>query len=216
MADDFVLRLADDFYVVAHDSISFRCLLADRLFRVGLAAALLGELVLDRKIILRGGELRIVDGTPPSDMLSATVLSHLRAERDITSVRAWIRVFTRGSYEQVVQRLTRNGLLRPREVRRYVVFTVVVFAPTRLTPVGAAEGRLASRLGNRLTLKPADLVLAGLMDATGLYDHVLARGTPPDTRTVLRTQLAALPEELGDLVEQTRTLVGALVASGFT
>ena len=90
-----VLLLADDFFFVAHDSISMKSRLSDRVLRLGLAGALLGEQVLFQRITVRGDRLRIVNETPPRDALAHTVLDHLRADPEITSVRDWLRFLVR-------------------------------------------------------------------------------------------------------------------------
>jgi hypothetical protein len=208
-----VLLLADDFYFVAHDSISMKCQLPDRVLRFGLAAALLGEQALYLTINFRAGQLRIVERPPlPKESLARAIFDLLRTNWHITSVRYWLRYLSAGSYEHVVQRLTRAGLLRAREERR-LFRTVVVHGPTRATPVGAAEGRLASGLGKRHTLDLPDLVLAGLVEATGLDERLLA-GTPPKTRKYLDELLAGLPPGLSNLIEETRAAVADAVLSG--
>lgn len=104
-----MLLLADDFFFVAHDSISMKSRLSDRVLRLGLAGALLGEQVLFQRITVRGNRLRIVNETPPRDALAHTVLDHLRAEPDITAVRDWLRFLGQDAHEKVVQRLLREG-----------------------------------------------------------------------------------------------------------
>lgn len=203
-----MLLLADDFFFVAHDSISMRRRLSDRVVRLGLAGALLGEQVLFRRITVGGGQVRVVDGRPPHDALAHTVLDHLRAEPDITSVKDWLRFLSRDAYEQVAQRLVREGHLRTKEVRRFLRVSMV-YEAAEMTFAGWPESRLAKRLSSGLQVEPPDVVLGGLVEATGLDGYVLA--DTPSARRYLRRLLAGLPASLRELIEETEAAVGDAV-----
>jgi len=209
-----VLLLADDFFFVAHDSISMKSRLSDRVLRLGLAGALLGEQVLFQRITIRGDRLRIVNETPPRDALAHTVLDHLRAEPDITAVRDWLRFLGQDAYEKVVQRLLREGHMQAREERRFLR-VVMVYEPTATTRAGWPESRLASRLSTGLGLEPPDIVLAGLVAATSLDRYVLA-GTPAHARPYLRRVVNSLPPSLRSLIGETAVAVGDAVLSSRT
>ncbi|MFL6118973.1 GPP34 family phosphoprotein, partial [Actinophytocola sp.] len=133
--------MADDFFLVAHDSISWKCQLSERVLDIGLAAALLGEQVLFLRLNLRGGRLGLVNETPPQtlDELTQTVFAHLCRHRDVTSVREWLRWLSAHSYDKVVERLVREQLLYPAKERRGLR-KATVYRPTTATPLGAAEG----------------------------------------------------------------------------
>jgi hypothetical protein len=209
-----VLLLADDFFLVAHDSISMKCRLSDRAVRLGLAGALLGEQVLFRRINVRGGRLRVVDSTPPRDALAHTVLDHLLAEPGVTSVRDWLRFLARDAYEKVSQRLVREGHVHVREERRFLRVTTVL-EPTVTTRSGWPESRLASRLSKGTALEPPDVVLGGLIAATGLDAYVLA-DTPPHARPYLHRMVAILPPSMREVVAQTAAAVGDAVLNART
>lgn len=209
-----MLLLADDFFFVAHDSISMKRRLSDRVVRLGLAGALLGEQVLFRRINLRGGQIRIVEPTPPRDALAHTVLDHLIAEPGVTSMRDWLRFFAQDAYEKVSQRLIREGHVHVREERRFLR-VVTVFEPTMTTRAGWPESRLASLLSAGAALEPPDVVLAGLVAATGLDTYVLA-DTPPHARPYLQRVVSSLPPSLREVVNQTATAVGDAVLNART
>jgi hypothetical protein len=209
-----VFLLADDLFFVAHDSLSMRRRLSDRAVGIGLAGALLGEQVLFRRITVRGGQIRIVDADPPRDALAHTVLDHLCAEPDVTSVRDWLRFLSRDAYEQVVGRLVREGHLHTREVRR-LWRTTLTYEPAATTRAGWPESRLAKRLSTGLRVELPDVVLGGLVEATGLDRYVLA-DTRREARRYLRRLLASLPPSLRDLVDETSAAVGDSVLSART
>lgn len=163
---------------------------------------------------MRGGHLRVVDPTPPWDALAHTVLDHLRAEPGVTSVRDWLRFLGRDAYEKVAQRLVREGHVHAREERRLLRVTMT-YEPTTSTRAGWPESRLASRLSAGGALEPPDIVLAGLVTATGLDAYVLA-DTPPHTRPYLRRVVASLPSSLRSLVDETAAAVGDAVLNART
>jgi Golgi phosphoprotein 3 (GPP34) len=209
-----LLLLANDFFLIAHDTISMKCRLAVRVVRLGLAGALLCEQVLFRRITVRGGQIRIVDERPPGDALAHTILDHLRAEPEITSVRDWMRFLSRDAYEHVGQRLLRDGVLQAREVRRFLRMTIA-FEPTNTTRVGWPESRLAHGLSAGLPIELPDVALAGLVDATGLDTYVLA-DAPPQARLYLRQLLEGLPPSLRDVVDETAAAIGDAVLNART
>lgn len=209
-----VLLLADDFFFVAHDSISMRRRLSERAVGIGLAGALLGEQVLFRRINIRAGRIRIVDPSPPRDALAHTVLDHLRAEPDVTSVRDWLRFLSRDAYQHVGQRLVREGHLHVLEVRRFLR-TTTTYEATATTRAGWPESRLGKRLSTGLDLQLPDMVLAGLVEATGLDAYVLA-DTSASVRHYLRRLLDGLPTSLRALIDETAAALGDAVLSART
>ena len=60
------MLLADAFWFIAHDDTTGRSLLHRSGTAFGLASALLGELVLDERIGITGGAIRILDSRPPA------------------------------------------------------------------------------------------------------------------------------------------------------
>jgi hypothetical protein len=216
-----ILLLADDLFFVARDTISWKCQLSDRVLRLGLAAALLGEQALFRKINVRGGHLKIVNEIPPSrDALAHKVFTHLCNYRQVTSVRQWLRNLSPHANEQVEQRLVREKLLEPREIWSWRRFgKVTVNLPTANAPLGAAEARLANVLVSGRELDPTNVVLAGLVEATHLDEYVLS-GYPSDAQSRARDHLRMLvndlPPGLKNLVQETKAAVDDLVLSGRT
>lgn len=209
-----MLLLADDLFFVAHDSISMKLRLSERATGFGLAGALLGEQVLFRRVTVRAGRIRIVDASPPRDGLAHTVLDQLCAEPDFTSVRDWLRFLSRDAYHHVGQRMVREGQLHVREVRRFLR-TTTAYEPAATTRAGWPESRLAKRLSTGLQVELPDVVLAGLVEATGLDAYVLA-DTPPTARQYLRRLLSGLPASLRDLIDETAAAVGDAVLSART
>ena len=84
------MLVADEFYFVSHDEANGKPLLHIRIAGLGLAAALLGELILDGHINVSEGNLAVVNPRPPEDALEHIVLDQLLSEPQHREVGIWL------------------------------------------------------------------------------------------------------------------------------
>jgi len=205
------LLLADDFYFVAHDDTSGRSRLHPRATGLGLASALLAELVLYGRITVSSGTVTIVDRQPPEDALAHTVLDQLLGERQHRAIGTWLAFLSRDATEQVSQRMTRAGHLERTESRG-LLRTTVRYLPLDRSAAAWPEARLRRLLTRGEQMTAQDAVLAGVIDATDLTRHVLWDG---DARSFqyLAWVISSLPPALRELVAQTHAAVGNAVLS---
>lgn len=205
------MLLADDFFLIAHDDRDGKSRLSPRSVELGLAGAMLGELVLEQRIHIEGATLRVINREPPSDPLAHTNLATMLAEQQHREVRTWLAYLGQTAVEQVGQRLARNGLVEATQVRR-MLRTTTRYLPVdvNLPPGRVVRLRRVLNLGE--PLRVADATLAGLANATGLTGHIL---WDTDTGAVrnLHAQIAALPPPLRDLVIEVESAVGDAVMS---
>jgi hypothetical protein len=205
------LPLADDLYLAAHDAPRGRCLLTPATLGLGLAAALLGELVLWRRLDLRDNQLTVLDDRPTAEPATSAVLQQLLRESHHRRVRDWISFLATGVAADLVERrLARAGLVR-RVVKRGLLGVKVRFVPT--DPATAAwpgtRIRIAATRGE--LLDSPDLVLTGLVLATGLDQHVLVT-LDTHERDYLFDQLRRrMPAMLQHLVGHAEAAVGDAV-----
>ena len=68
-----VLLLADGLFLLAHDELSGKPRLSHSVVSLGLSGALLGELALAEKILLRAESVVLTDPEPPTDALTGSV-----------------------------------------------------------------------------------------------------------------------------------------------
>jgi len=103
--------LADDLYLMAHDERTGRLVLSARAAGLGLAGALLAELVLAGCVGIAGGQVAVTGTGPPGDGLAAGVLGVLASERPPRPVADWLAFLARTAPADVAGRLEQAGYL---------------------------------------------------------------------------------------------------------
>ncbi|MFD0884946.1 GPP34 family phosphoprotein [Streptosporangium algeriense] len=200
-------RLANDLFFVMHDNATGRMRVHARLAGLGLAAAILGELMLAGRttVGLAAGQIRVVvlDTAPPEDALTRTALNHIIAEPS-HRFHTWLQFLARTALADVAARMTADGLLRPpgrRLSRRQ--------APVDVNVAAWPGGRVNLAIERRKPLNVQDSVLLGLLVATGGSRLVLWEQNPG----YLSDSIAALPAQLQELIAQTEAAVGDSIIS---
>jgi hypothetical protein len=201
-------RLADDLYLMAHHEVSGRVLLQPRAAGLGLAGALLAELVLLGTIRIGPGGVAVADRAEPEDALAGSVLGLLLGERDQHDVRTWLLYLGRTAARDVARRLARSGYLAPvrrgwRGERWVPVDAECAFAPL---------ARVKSALNPSRPLNVHGAALAGLAAACGLGSR-LSLYLPPKTGRALTDAVQRLDPELRELIAQTQAAVDSALLS---
>ena len=203
-------RLADDLYLMAHHEITGKPHLQPRAVGLGLAGALLAELMLVGTICIQSGEVTVADGTPPGDGLVRSVLALVLSEHERHAAQRWLLFLARTAAADVADRLAQSGYLTRVTTRRFgrrerwvPVDADSAFAPlVRVKSVLSASGPAAAD----------SAVLAGLAAACGL-GHQLSLYLPPKARRRLDEAVDQLDPGLRDLIAQTRAAVDSAVLS---
>ncbi|MFB9238143.1 GPP34 family phosphoprotein [Plantactinospora siamensis] len=201
--------LADDYFRLAHRDSTGRSRLNMRAMGVGLAAALLAELVWIPKIALRDGLVCVTDRTPPEDVLAHGVLDQLVAEPRHREVRVWLDVLSRDAYERVAQRLWRAGHVR-RVTGRRLLRSSVTWVPTDMTAAYLPWWRLSTLLSEQRPMDHGDAFLAGLAVSTGLDGELLQDAPVAARRYASQLVVTAWPP-LRELLVHTQAAVGDAV-----
>ncbi len=102
---------------------------ARRRHRLGLAAALLGELILTGHLDVRQGRVTVRASAAPEDALAHTVLDHLIGEPIDHPVRTWLSFLARTAHADVALRLRRAGHVRE-QMSRHRFRRTVRYVPT--------------------------------------------------------------------------------------
>jgi hypothetical protein len=200
--------LADDFFRLGHHDLTGRPLLHPVALATGLAAAVLGELVVSGHLAVQAGHVLVVHRPDePRDSLSARVLALVRREHH--PLRTWLEFFARGAVVEVAGRLEVAGQVRAVRTRRLMRETVT-YAPVGQLEAARPRAVLATRLMSGLGLEDEYVVLAGFMVATGL-DVTILDGATPEALAYLHRLVAGLPPAFLELFAHTEALVGAAV-----
>jgi hypothetical protein len=209
--------LADQFYLIAHEDRAGRSRLHPRATGLGLAAALVGELMLMNRVRVYEGELCVVSREPPGDALAHNVLDLLILQRQHRELRTWLTFLAQDATIRVGERLLRAGIVEP-VTRRSLWSSQTHYAPISSDQRNAAAYapvRLAHILVQRRGMDITDRLLTGLVFATGLtryvlWDHALQRTGV----SYLNVVVDSLPGEMRELVEHTEASVGSVLAAG--
>jgi hypothetical protein len=184
---------------------------------LGLAAGLIGELLMQGRVRAVDGEIHVVNPEPPRDGLSHGVLDLLIAQPQHRELRTWLSFLAQDAAVRVGERLIRAGVLES-VTRRRLLGTQTFYLPMSSDQRNAAAWvpvRLANILVQGRVVDIEDRALAGLVVATGLTRHVLwdfAVHRPGITH--LHTVVESLPSDLRELVDHTEAAVGSVLAAG--
>ncbi|MEU4231093.1 GPP34 family phosphoprotein [Nonomuraea sp. NPDC026600] len=175
---------------------------------LGLAGALIGELVLHNRLTVAGEHLRVVDPRRVHEAVADGALASIMASPRHTAVRTWLEYLAKDAVKNVTGRLIAARLLtreqptlfRRQQRFRYTQFTKAMWPSTRLK----------LDLDERKPMTVQDMLLAALVDACDLMRVVIE---DPADRPAAKAYLAALlkermPQPLKDLTGSVRAAVG--------
>jgi hypothetical protein len=203
-------RLADDLYLLAHHEITGKPHLQPRAVGLGLAGALLAELMLLGTICIRSDRVMVADRTPPGDGLARSVLGLVLSEHERYTAQRWLLFLARTAAADVAGRLEQSGYLTRVTTRRFGRGErwVPVDADCAFAPLV----RVKSVLSSSQPVAVQSAALAGLAAACGL-GHQLALYLPPNARDRLEEAVGQLDPGLRDLIAQTRAAVDSALLS---
>jgi len=209
--------LADQYFLIAHEDRTGRSRLHPRATGLGLAGALIGELILEGRIGIADGDLIILDRHPPTDALAHDILDLLIAQSRHRDVRTWLAFLSQDAAARVGERLMRLGAVEP-VVRRRMLSTQTLYMPNSAEQRNAAAwapARLANLLVRGVEMSVSDRLLVGIIAATGLTRHVLYDfEMHRHAFQTLPNAVESLPSDLRELVEITEASVGSVLTVG--
>ena len=211
MATSPQLPLADDLFLAAHDTVRGKSLLSPATLGLGLASGLLAELILWRRMDLKDGLLTVLDDHATTDAATTAVLEQLLREANHRLVRDWIAFLSTGvATDLVARRLARAGLVH-RQEKRGLRGVKVTYVPVDSTAAGWPGARVRTIVGHGEVLEVPDLVLAGLMLATGLDQQVLYTLEARERGYLFDQLRRRLPAMLQELIGHAEAAVGDAV-----
>ncbi len=200
-------RLADDLYLMAHDENTGRPQLQPRALGMGLAGALLAELMLAGRVDLTEAAVFVTDRTPPADRLLRYIHDQILSEGERHPPRDWLQFLARTSAEDVARRLGEAGYLS-------LLTSRVPWRGDRWVPVDADCAfapftRVRATLDRTQPLTLPGATLTGLAAACGLSTRLL-NYAPANSRRP-EDAVEQLWPGLRELITQTRVAVDSAV-----
>ncbi|MCW2639943.1 MAG: hypothetical protein JWP76_2249 [Dactylosporangium sp.] len=205
------MLLADDYFLLAHDDRSGKAIISPKSLELGLAGAMIAELVLEQRLLVEGSLLRVLRTDPPADALAHTILATMIAEPQHQEVRTWLAYLGQTAVDSVGQRMARVGIAQQIQARR-LLKTVTRYVATDINLPAGRVVRLRRLLMGAAPMYAADSTLAGLAAVTGLTGHVLWDGHSAGLKR-LQHAIAGMPPPLRHLVAQVEAAVGDAVLS---
>jgi hypothetical protein len=203
-------RLADDLYLMAHHEITGRPHLQPRAVGLGLAGALLAELMLLGNISIRPDGVMAADRALPRDELARSVLRLVLSEHERHAAQRWLLFLARTAEVDVAGRLEQSGYLT--RVTSWRFGRGERWVPVDADSAFAPLVRVKSVLSSSQPVTVQSAALAGLAAASGL-GHQLSLYLPPKARRRLDEAVEELDPALRDLIAQTRAAVDSAVLS---
>ncbi len=200
-------RLADELYLIGHHEATGRVHLSPRAAGLGLAGALLTELVLADAITVRAGTIESVSPGQADDELTAAVAVQIADETPHRPVSDWLAFLARTAPGDVAARLARAGYLAPARRRPW---HAPRWQPTDPDCAFAPIARLKAALHPDRPGDAQAITLAGLAAACGLGPR-LALYLPAGARTRTDALVSLLAPELREVIAQTQAAVDAAV-----
>jgi hypothetical protein len=208
--------VGDDLYLLGHDDRSGKPLLQPRPLGIGLAGALLAELMLAGWIGLRPDRAVVIAGGVSQDAVQRhRLLKQVAEEPGPQPVGAWLRFLASSAARDVALRLEEAGYLE--HVRGRVPWSQGQWVPVNSDWAFAPVLRVRSAWDPARPVTGHDAALAGLAVACGLgfrLEEYLTQASRSvqDAVAVLGPGLVAvLGPGLRELVAQTQTAVDSAV-----
>jgi Golgi phosphoprotein 3 GPP34 len=189
------LPLADEYFLVAHDEYNGKSLINDDVLDVGLAGAVLGELVLANRVSIGGDTTVIVrDQRPYGERVSDAALAELMKVEEPTLVSVWVKYLRTHARTMIAPRLI-NAQILERVQSRVMLRQVIRFPAVDPLKAASPRARLRYMFDHPQNLDEQTAVLGGLVRATEL-DYVLGAGTARDSREGMDRMVNALGQDL--------------------
>ena len=207
------LALADELFLVMLDDRSGQLRRHHRSAGIGLAGALLAELVIGGHITVTNAQVHISGSALPVDPLAKRTLGAILANQAATGIRTWLEFGANTAVPSVASRLEAKGWITVVERSRLLRAAEVSYQPIDRNAAAYRAMNLAYLLEAHREVSLHDVTVAGLVAAADFIDTVLA---DRPTRRQCLAYLSELLQELRDdrpPLHEIFTHVHALVAN---
>lgn len=208
--------LGDDLFRIVHHHVTGRLLIPRRAAGIGLAGALLAELLYARRLTFDEDGLRVLDHRPPDEPLARHILGEIFApgwEADLAQAKGHptenlLKILAGDAEEMIGRRLQDAGHVHYQ--RR--LFTDDLWVPTSWSTAEAPNVRLRDALTRGTDLTGPDVCLAGLAWTLGMHRVILA-GAPDRAARGLDLLISHAWPPMGHLITRTHATIGKAVTA---
>jgi hypothetical protein len=185
------LPLADELFLIGHDEYTGKPHVNSVILDSGLAAAVVGELLLTGRVVIAENRVAVRDNRPYGEGVTDAALAEILKQRENHPVRAWVEFLRDDVRDMVGRRLVQAGMITREESRGLTLRLTVRFPATDAVEAAAPLVRLRfllDRIGqlDQQTMALASLVRASQLEQTLLVDSnrqqvrdLIARATEP-------------------------------------
>jgi hypothetical protein len=208
------VRLGDDLFLIALDDRTGKSRLEAGTLALGLAGAMLAELLLAGNVAISTERISVRPRTTPPDSLTHSVMELLAAEPQ-HNLRTWLTFLARDSVEKIGERLVRDRQVTREESRTLLLRSgTVTYQPVDPSQVFWRSARLTKLIEEHTVTEWADCVLVGLAHATGLI-RLLLRDADDTARAYLTWLLQQL-DQSPDAAQLCTAITSAAAARAMT
>lgn len=212
MAHQPRLRLHQELYLIAHDEDG-RPLLHLPTLHLGLAAAVLLDLVLADRLEIHGGDLYIRNTQPVGDTVVDTVTPALLGDRSRRDLRGRLRTLAEDSYDRSCASLVALGLLTRVSRRRLGLVPHTRYQPTAPGPTVSARAGVRYAVHGRELPDAQCAALCGLVLVMRLADVLYIDMPNTEIQERLRRIIGVHSRPVREIIAVTDALVGDLAVA---
>jgi hypothetical protein len=206
------LRLHQELYLIAHGEDG-RPLIHLPTLQLGLASAVLLDLVLAERIEIHSGELYVHDTEPLGYTVVDTVIPALLRDRKHRDLREWLRSLAEDSYDRSCASLVALGLLARVTRRRLGLVPRNRYQPTGTGPTVIARASVRYAVEGRERPDAQCAALCGLVAVLRLGDALYVDLPGTQIQELLRRIVSGHVRSVREIVAVTDALAGDLAVA---
>jgi len=207
------LTLVDSFFFLGHDEFTGRAILGRTSLGVGLAGAVLCDLLFTDRITVTRKKIQPLTDRPPGIPTIDRVFTEILAEREAHSVRDWVDHLRESMPEVAGRNLVALGMVR-RESDRLLLRRTYRYPPIDLLVSTAARSKARSAVFSVDQPDPHAACLALLAWTAGLDDLCEPELTRAQVRAWMDDTHRALPRQIADVISGVDAVAAAVVYTG--
>jgi hypothetical protein len=207
------LTLVDSFFFLGHDEFTGRAVLGRTSLGIGLAGAVLCDLLFTDRITVEGGEVRPITRRPPRIPTMDRIFSEILSENAAHSVRDWVD-HLRGPLPSITaDNLVALGLVR-RTPDRVLLRRTHRYPPSDLRVSTSARTRARSAVFGVDRPDPHAACLALLAWTAGVNDLCKPELGRAQVRAWMADTHEGLPQRIADVITGVDAVAAAVVYTG--